>query len=182
MKNIYSLLIALKNKKNGFELVAAACIFFGVMASSKDFAAGVTVTAPSLTVYACGGSFATAYTTLGDIVIKETVNSDFAITATTKTLILTAPANFVFQANTGLITATGGNVSISSYTITAATITINFTVGATNKIDILTISGLKISGTNSATGPSNILRTSANPGTATIAGITNGVTNFGTLT
>src|SRR5207253_2331560 len=56
-------------------------------------------------------------------------------------------------------------------------------VGGTSNADTLTLSGIRVRATNGSALPSsgNILRTSASPGTATINGITNDVTNFGAL-
>jgi ligand-binding SRPBCC domain-containing protein len=163
-------------------LVLSCFVFIFGMLPQKSFA-NVTLTAPSLTVYACGGAFPTAYSALNNIVITEGNNGDFANNQTNVTLILTAPANFEFLAGTGTTTAAAGNnLSIGSTVVTTTTITITFSVSGTNKQDILTISGIQVRGINTASGPGNILRTAVNPGTGTIAGITNGSTNFGTLT
>ena len=54
----------------------------------------VAVTAPNLTINTC--AFPSAYSNLGNIVIDEGANGDFAVGAA-KTLILTAPANFQFN-------------------------------------------------------------------------------------
>src|SRR5258708_26267608 len=60
-------------------LFIAAFIFLMGMVPVKSFAQ-VTITKPSLTVYACGGTFPTGYSLLGNIVITEVVgsNGDFA--------------------------------------------------------------------------------------------------------
>ena len=94
-------MIALRLNRKHFKLFAAACIFLMAMVPGSSLA-NVTVTAPSLTVYACGGTFPTAYRTLGNIVITEGANGDFA-GGSNLTLILTAPANFEFNAGVGSV-------------------------------------------------------------------------------
>jgi len=171
----------LKHKTNLF--TASAFIFLLAMAPGKSFGNVSVTTLPSLTVYACGGSFPTGYYSLGNIVITEGNNGDFPNTgAVQKTLILSAPTNFQFNPVFGSTTGNGGNVVIVSTVVAAGTITITYTCAAVNKADVLTISNIQVRGTIAASGPSNILRTAANPGTGVIAGITNDVTNFGTLT
>src|SRR6185369_1046865 len=66
---------------------------------------------------------------------------------------------------------------------TASNITVNFDVGGTGQINSLTISGIQAQGTEggSVPGSGSILRTSANPGSATVNGITNDTTSFGSL-
>src|SRR5207237_8811911 len=56
-------------------------------------------------------------------------------------------------------------------------------VGGTAKKNKLTISGIQVRASNGSALPSSgdILRTSANPGTASINGITNNVTSFASL-
>lgn len=131
-----------------------------------------------------------AWTTLGNIVISENGNNASFAVGTNVTLILTAPAGWQFNsAETVTATVTLGsgggspNVAVNSVSVATSTITLNLTVSATNKYDILTISGVQVGATNGAALPSsgNILRTAGNPGTATINGIVNGTTNFGSL-
>jgi hypothetical protein len=82
---------------------------FGAFVPQKSFA-NVTVTPPpSLTVYACGGAFPTAYSSLGSIVITEGVNTDFAV-GSNVTLILTAPTNFEFQPGVGSAIGNGNSI------------------------------------------------------------------------
>lgn len=128
--------------------------------------AQVIITAPSLTVTATC-QFPTPYSVLGDIVIAETSNNDFATTGGAfKTLILTAPANFQFFTGSppvgSSISATSTditNLSISS--VTANKITITFKVAATTVLDVVTISGIQVRGTNSPSGPSTLKRDGA---------------------
>jgi hypothetical protein len=103
------------------------------------------------------------------------------------TLVLTAPQNYVFNAGQGNVSHLSDRDILSSLiNVTTKTITVTFATddgnNGRNDIDQITISNIQvqaIDGNNVNT--QNILRTSANPGTATIAGITNGSTNFGNL-
>ena len=131
---------------------------------------------------------APAFITLGNIVIQEGANGDFA-TGSNRTLILTAPSGWQF--NPGVGSATGSNVSgsggneisVNSISVTATTITVTYSVSGTGQINRLTIGGIQVRPTEGGNLPAagNLLRTSANPGTASINGITNGVTSFGSL-
>src|ERR1041385_4986275 len=119
---------------------------------------------------------APGYSSLGNIVIGEGANGDFGA-GTNVTLILTAPSGWTFQAGAGSVSHTAGaNISASSISVTNSAATITLTIGGTNKTDQLTISGIKVQATEGGNIPAsgNILRTAANPGNATIAGITNG--------
>jgi hypothetical protein len=127
------------------------------------------------------------FTTLGDIVISEGSNNDFPIQSNT-TLILTAPTGWQFNPGVGSTSTTksgsGGNeLTDNSITVTATTITVNISVTGTGQINTLSIKGIQVRATDGANvpGSGNILRTSGNPGTATITGIVNSSTNFGSL-
>src|SRR5438105_3694122 len=160
--------------------------------SSSLASASVTVTAAS------GGANVSAdkpqngaapgYTTLGDIVITEGVNNDFAV-QTSKTLILTAPAGWRFNAGVGAavggkISGSGGpEISVNSITVTASNLTANFSVNGTAQVNTLTISGIQVQANEGGVLPDSgtIFRTAANPGTATLTGIANNSTSFGSL-
>ncbi len=137
---------------------------------------------------AVNGATPSATTPLGNIVITEVANGDFP-TATGKTLILTAPSGWQFNAGVGSATfnkvsGSGGPEGlINSTTVTATTITVNYDITNTSQINNITISGIQVQATEGGSIPAsgNILRTSGNPGTATITGVTNGTTNFGSL-
>src|SRR5689334_10527792 len=129
---------------------------------------------------------APAFTTLGNMVVTEGSNSDFQ---TSGTLVLTAPSGWQFNP-AAAVTVTrskvgGGTAEISASlgAITASSITINITVNATAQRDLLTLGGIQVQAVDGGTLPAsgNILRSSANPGTATIVGVSNDVTNFGSL-
>ncbi len=133
-----------------------------------------------------------AYTTFtSDIIITEGAASDFADTASAyKTLILTAPTGWRFNSGVGSVSATGGKDiktspagSAPTISVTTSTITINIIVSGTTKTDTLTISGIQVQALDKDNIPAsgNILRTASNPGTATMTGIVNDSTNFGSL-
>ena len=164
-----------------------AVLFATAFFSSHSAEAAVTVTAATggtnISADKAANAVSPAWTTLGNIVIAEGLSADFA-KATGQTLILTIPSNWSFNAGVGSVTyASGSNITAASISITSTTATISFDTGGTNKLDTLTISGLQVRSNNGALLPNsgNILRTSANPGTAVINGITNDVTNFGSL-
>ena len=141
--------------------------------------AQVTITKPNLSIPVCSG-FPSSYYPLDDIIITETSTSNFS-SGTNITLILTAPANFEFKANTGSVSAIGGGdfTSISSLTVSSSVITLTYSVDSpTNKADRLTFSQLQIRAINVAS-TGNITRTG---GTGTISGLTNGITLTNTLT
>src|SRR5437870_611996 len=105
-------------------------LFFALLAlATNPCSANVTVTAPSLTVSGC--PFPTAYFTLGNIVITEGSKGDIA-NGTNVTLILSAPANFEFQAGIGTASDNAQNVTVNGITVTATTITLTITVNGTN--------------------------------------------------
>jgi len=140
--------------------------------------AQVSITKPSLSITTCTG-FPSVYNALGDIVITEGANGDFS-PGTNVTLILTVPNNFEFQANTGNVTfASGSNISAATITSrTSSTITITYSSSQTNKKDTMTISGLEVRPTNSAS-TGDITRTG---GTGTINGLINSTAVTNTLT
>ncbi|MFA6469683.1 MAG: hypothetical protein WCW35_12350 [Bacteroidota bacterium] len=124
------------------------------------------------------------FTTLGNIVITEGAKGDFAI-GTGVTMILSAPSGWQFNTGASVTTTvTGGsggqNVTVTNVAVASTTITLTMTVAATNKTDILTIIGIEVQATDGANVPNaqSIFKTG---GTATITGITNSVTNLGSL-
>jgi hypothetical protein len=136
--------------------------------------AQVNITRPSLDVGAC--SLPSSYFKLGNIKITETQNGDFA-TGTAKTIIFSAPTGLQFLANTGVVSATGGkNLSGESITVTSSIITVQFNCSGTNKLDLMTISGLKVRASNVG-----LYSLSRSAGTAIINGLTNGTTITGNL-
>ncbi|MES2590349.1 MAG: PKD-like domain-containing protein [Bacteroidota bacterium] len=145
-----------------------AVFFLAVCITSSSFAQ-VAITAPSLTVTDCS-PFPTNSSTLGNIVITETVATDFAI-ITGGTLILSAPSNFEFTA-AGSASSTGTEISGVSVALTnSTTITLTFTVTGTAVINSISITGIQIRGITAAAGPSTVTRTG---GTSVVAGDANG--------
>ncbi|MFH1800918.1 MAG: filamentous hemagglutinin N-terminal domain-containing protein, partial [Candidatus Omnitrophota bacterium] len=122
-----------------------------------------------------------AWTTLTDIVIAESNKKDFNKETTNVTLVLTAPAGWTFNAGIGTVShITGKDISSSSISVTSSTVTVTLTVGSESSSgDAITIHGIQVQALQGAALPSsgNILSS----GTATINGITNGSTNFGSL-
>jgi hypothetical protein len=134
-----------------------------------------------------------AWTTLGSMTITEGANTDFG-TGTSRTLILKAPAGFVFNtAVTPSISFTASrNITSATIAVTdSSTLTITFTVSGTTRADSLVIgstTGIQIrptAGTPLAAG-NHIFRPTTGGGTAVITGITTSAdgstgSNFGSL-
>jgi len=171
---------------------------FAVTWAAALLTAAMTAAASTTTTPATGGTnisadlaqngAAPAFTTLGSIVIAEASNNDFR---TSGTLVLSAPAGWQFNA-AAAVTATPGKVgggstpndiSASVGAVTSSSITINITVTASARLDNLTLSGIQVQALEAGNLPpaANIVQSSANPGTATIIGVTNDATNFGSL-
>ena len=159
----------------------------GNVVATTTFTDSVTVTAATggtniSNEKASNGSLP-AYTTLGDIVINENSNGDFSAGAD-KTLILSAPTGWIFSAGTGNVSyRTSRDITSSSISVVSSNITITYSVSGIGHDDRMTISGIQVQATdkNNIPGAGNILRTTVNPGTGIIGGITNGTTNFGSL-
>ncbi len=118
------------------------------------------------------------YLSIGDIIFNENNNGDFA-TGTNVTLLLSAPANFNFQAGVGTVSYTNSrNFTSASIVVTATTITVTYTISGTNKDDRLTISGINVRSTLAGSS-GQILRTG---GTGSIGGdVTGAGVNHGDL-
>jgi len=124
-----------------------------------------------------------AFTALGNIVITEGNSADFAV-GNNQTLILTPFDGWRFNPGVGSVTYQGSrDTTAASIAVTASNLTVTFSVAGTGKNDILTISGVQVQPLIGEDAPlaGYIRRRSANPGTATIAGIIPDVTNFGLL-
>jgi hypothetical protein len=126
-----------------------------------------------------------AYSTLGNIVIDENANNDFARNQNNTTLILSAPNGWRFNAGTGGVSyISGRDITAVSIAVTTTTLTVTLSTqnGANgdNADDVLTISGIQVRATNGGAIPSSetITRTG---GTASIAGAVVNSTNFGSL-
>ncbi|HXI83392.1 MAG TPA: hypothetical protein VNL17_04795 [Verrucomicrobiae bacterium] len=169
-------------------LFLAVCAALALLAfAPASRANGVTATTASggsnISADTAQDATSPAFTTLGNIVIAENATADFAI-GTNVTLILTAPSGWRFKAGTGSIKfARNRDMTSARISVSASNITVTLTVAGTSESNSVTISGIKVQAADGAVLPSagNILRTSANPGTAVIAGIVNDATNFGSL-
>ena len=111
--------------------------------------AAVTITTPTggqnLTAdRALNSTNGAAFTNLGNIVIAEGVNTDFANGANVS-LILTLPPGWQFKPGVGTVSFTSGrNLSAASIAVTTDQVTVTFTVSGTPALDTLTISGLQV--------------------------------------
>ena len=171
-----------------FKKVLLAAFFLTAFFLSNLVSAAVVVTPASggtnISADNAANASVPAYTTLGNIVITSGAQNDFAKNVANATLILTAPSNWAFNAGVGTGSAAGTAITFNSISVTASTITVTYTRTKANSSNAsLTISGIQVRSTNGSILPNSgsILRTAANPGTGSITGITNGVTNFGSL-
>lgn len=145
-------------------------LLFAILFNSSR--AAVTVTAPSLSISTC--TFPSGYSTLGDIVIAEGANGDIPLSAilTNYTIILSAPANFEFNAGTGSVNGSSGDITAMSVTVTASTITITYSssqANRTNGLDEITVSGIQVRAIT-ATATQNVTKTG---GSESITGLPN---------
>ena len=101
-----------------------------------------------------------------------------------------ASTNWQFNAGVGSVSFTGtspsgADLTAASVAVAASTITVTLSTDSNaNKSDSMTITGIQVrptDGSGALPSSGSILRTAGNSGTATIAGITNGTTNFGSL-
>ena len=147
---------------------------FGILLMSEVFAQ-VHVIAPTDGInipryYAQNGSNP-QFSTLGNLVISESVKTDFS---TSGTLILNTPGNgnWVFDTGanvTAIVTSNGTpSVTASVTSITPAAITIQITVNMTNKVETLTIGGI---GVQAVDGNITALVSITSSGTAGINGL-----------
>lgn len=154
--------------------VIKALVAFLITACSSSLFSQVAITVPQLTLTACS-TFPTQPDTLGDIVINELAANDISGSGT---LILSAPANFVFT-DAGNASADGTEITGVGITLTdSVTLTLTFTVAGTAELNIITLSGIVVKGINAATGPVVVTRTG---GTSIINSDVNG-TVHATLT
>ncbi len=148
-------------------------LFFTLIISF--FKAQVTIIRPSLNVGAC--SFPSSYFTLGNLVLTESQIGDFSI-GTNRTIVVNAPTGLEFQSGIGTISVINGrNISSELLIVTNTSLTIQFNCNGTNKLDVLTLSGLRIRATSSGT--YSLVR---NTGNAVINGFANGTAISGTIT
>src|SRR5262245_22588225 len=154
--------------------------------SSSQLLANVVITSPTggnnlPADKAMNSTNGAAFTALGNIVITEGVNTDFA-NGTLQTLILTVPNGWRFNAGVGTVSFTSGrNISAASISVGASTATVTFTVSGAAALDTLTIGSLQVQALDGANVPGGeyIRRVFGNSGTAVIAGINDDFTTFG---
>lgn len=142
--------------------------------------AAVTITVASGGESLCSGS----YTTLGNITISENNNADLSKQTDAK-LVISAPSGYEFKAGSGsYYFESAKNISAMAINVTTSSITITYTTDNTNKLDFFYISGIQVKASNvspvAASG--NMIKTLGSPTDASIVGMTNGSTSFGTLT
>ncbi len=105
---------------------------------------GVVITAPSLADICLEGE----YFSLGDIVIEETISTDFVRSSSNKSILLELPANFEFNNTVGSASGNGGDLSVSgsgiTYNTSKTAATISFAIPTNTNLDQLTISGLQV--------------------------------------
>ena len=104
---------------------------------------GVSITAPSLSNICIDGD----YFALGDIVITETIATDFRSSISQRTLLLELPDNFEFNSLVGSasVNATSDITIVStSYNSSSTAVTIRYSVSGTANLDVMTITGLEV--------------------------------------
>src|SRR5438445_450248 len=125
-------------------------LFLGLMAfSTPQLLANVVITSPTggnniPADKALNSTNGAAFTALGNIVITEGVNTDFA-NGSGVTLILTIPDGWRFNPGVGTVTFTSGrNISAASISVVTNTATVTFTVSGAAALDTLTIGNLQV--------------------------------------
>jgi hypothetical protein len=148
-----------------------ALFLLGFILGSFNFLfSNVIINTSSVSITTC--SFPSSYSSLGNIIIRETAGTQasYAVGAS-RTIIFSAPANFEFDGASGSVSFTAGrDITSASISVGVSTFTITISVGGTTNTDILTISGLQVRAINTASS-GDITRTG---GTATVAGLVNG--------
>ncbi|PIB35816.1 hypothetical protein BFP72_10645 [Reichenbachiella sp. 5M10] len=142
---------------------------------------GVLITAPTLTDLCLNGE----YQLLGDIVLTESIPSDFRSSATARTLKLELPTGFEFDNSAGSVNhTTGGDISASSIlSHTSSVLQVSYTVTSqsSSTLDVLTISGLKVRAVGSSAYTSEAVLRTGGSGTIHLADESDGRV-FATLT
>jgi hypothetical protein len=128
--------------KNFFFVLLGLCAF--------QFCFGqVSITKPSFKFTAC--SLPSQYIDLGLIKLTESANGDFAL-GDAQTIQISAPLNFEFEPLVGSVnSANGGNVRNTTISISSSLITVTYNCIGVNKLDEVTISGIRIRATSAST-------------------------------
>ncbi|MBS1743905.1 MAG: hypothetical protein JST81_12795 [Bacteroidetes bacterium] len=150
----------------------------GLISVSVKAGVIVTVTNPGMEISADNAANAAnpSFTNIGTIVIAETNANDFSSTGGKfKTLVLSAPAGWVFNKNAGKVYCNGKDIKAAFITVTPVNIIVKLMVVATRSTDVINISGVEIQATDGRVihQEVSICRTAANPGTAMMKGIVN---------
>jgi hypothetical protein len=133
----------------------------------------------------CANGTPGGFVTLSDIVIYEKSVQSFRAPQNNVTLILTAPMNWQFNPGIGNVSfAPNQEIISASIVVIPSKMTITFsTVYAGGKFDTMKISGIQVQAIDGNLAPcaGNILRCSADSGTAKIRSLFVDATNFGSL-
>lgn len=163
-------------------------IIFSVLTLPTFATIGVTPASNGTNLTPTSLNVSGGWATLNNIVITEGANNDIAGSQTSKTLVLSAPNNWVFNVGVGTLSFQGDidDIVNPTMTVTASQITITLTTSSSgnsgiNEHDVMTISGIQVQPIDPGLAPSqgNILRTG---GTAVIeGGAVSDNLNYGTL-
>lgn len=158
--------------------IIVALVGFVILAPFVWAAVAVTPATGGTNISADKAANATspAYTTLGNIVITEVNNNDINSNGT---FTVAPPTGWTFN-TTGVTTSVTGGLTVTVTSQTASLLTLTIANRNNGQRQSFTIIGLQVRATNGASLPSsgNITRAG---GTASVNGITNGVTNLGSL-
>src|ERR1043166_8129446 len=157
-------------RKNFFRLILLSGISFTFTQAANATATITTATGGTISADKAANASSPSFTTLGNIVVTEGANGDFAIGANV-TFILNAPAGWNFNTAASVTSTFTASRNITSASVTSKTttaITVTLTVTGTNKADILTIGGVQIQATEGGNIPvsGNITKS----GTSSITG------------
>ncbi|MES2410666.1 MAG: YDG domain-containing protein [Bacteroidota bacterium] len=124
-----------------------------------------------------------AYTTLGDITIRESNKADIAGFSNSKTFTITPPTGWSFNAGIGSVSAPfspTGDITAISINVTISSIIVTYSTNNDNRTDTITISGIQVRATDGANlpGSGNMLFSAL---TSPISGIAAGTTTAGSL-
>lgn len=172
-----------KRKKHMLCKAFALAVF---VFSFNSISANVIITQASNGINLCSVSAANgsspSWTTLDDILITEALNDDFPKNSSNETITISAPAGWSFNTGIGSVAADGGgDISSISISVTSTTAVITWSTpngGGDNSSDIITVSGLQVQANNTTSSNGDITCTALSKA---VAGITSGLTTFGSL-
>ena len=182
----------LPQDRNNYELFLASEDEIGVNSSSYNLSptpvnelltsGGTVVSAPTLIDICLEGE----YFALSNIVISETIETDFSISAITKTLRLELPTSYEFNTSVGSVSDNNGDVDIDAVGLGISYIgntILSLTYKAETRVnlDVITISSLEVRATGSMATSNQTLLRSGGSGDIYLANDGDG-TVFATLT